>query len=145
MEHIEGEIPTSLQNKILPNNQLGLYQIFQKPRGQQVLDEMIKVSHISEKSPKFTTEFIWYYESVHEVGAHLGTGKLGFDKVSKNGHNGMVMAYLFFTLHLGVILLDMCVYGPCGQCDQVSWPKDLSRYRFDWRFQKGMKIALQRK
>ena len=33
----------------------------------------------------------------------MGTGRLGFDKMSKNGHNGMVMANLFFTLHLGVI------------------------------------------
>ena len=41
------------------------------------------------------------------------TGKLGFDKMSKNGHNGMVMANLFFTLHLGVI------YWICVSMDHV--------------------------
>ena len=57
-----------------------------------MFDEMTEALHYPEKFPKITTEFSWYQEGVYGAGAHMGTGKLGFDMVSKDGHNGMVMA-----------------------------------------------------
>ena len=47
--------------------------------------------HISEKSPKITTEYLWHREGVYGVGAQLDIGKLGFGMMSKNWHIGMVM------------------------------------------------------
>ena len=57
-----------------------------------MLDEKNMVLLNSIKSPKIPTVFTGYREGICGVGAHLDFGKKSFDKMSKNGHNGMVVA-----------------------------------------------------